>query len=212
MTQAVPAPTSHRTQAERRDSSRRRLLAAAAALIQERGMAAATFENIGARAGCSRGLATRHFGSKQGLIEALIARLQERRDGALDDSGKANANGLDDVLDFVDSYLEHLGSDGELRAYFITLASAVAEISDLRRLFARAHKDVEQRLEALILAGKAQGSVRSDIDAAAAALMIGSLLFGLSMQLLLDPKMDLAPIRQVSLATLRLSLAAPGGG
>ena len=64
----------------------------------------------------------------------------------------------------------------------------MAEISDLRRLFAQAHKDVEQRLEALILAGKAQGSVRSEIDADAAALMIGSLLFGLSMQLLLDPK------------------------
>ncbi len=209
MTQGVLASKSHRTQAERRDESQRRLLEAASAVIQERGMAAATFENIGARAGYSRGLATRHFGSKQGLIEALIARIQERRDSALDDSGGANSIGLDDVVNFVDVYLQHLGSDGELRAYFITLASAVAEISDLRRLFAEAHKGVEHRLEALILAGKAHGSVRSDIDADAAALMIGSLLFGISMQLLLDPQMDLEPIRQVSLATLRLSLAAP---
>ena len=209
MTQGVLASKSPRTQAERRDESQRRLLDAAAALIQERGMAAATFENIGARAGYSRGLATRHFGSKQGLIEALIARIEERRDGALDGGGETNPNALDGVLGFVDTYLDHLGSDGELRAYFITLASAVAEISELRRLFAEAHKGVEQRLEALILAGKAQGSVRSDIDADAAALMIGSLLFGLSMQRLLDPEMDLQPIRQVSLATLRLSLAPP---
>src|SRR5258708_5414886 len=209
MTQAALAAKSHRTQGERRDESQRRLLEAAAALIQERGMAAATFENIGARAGYSRGLATRHFGSKQGLIEALIARLQERRDGAFDDGGRTSARGLDGVLGFVDTYLDHLGSDGELRAYFITLAAAVAEISDLRRLFAEAHKGVEQRLEALILAGKAQGSVRSDIDPDAARLMIGLLLFGLSMQLLLDPEMDLQPIREVSLATLRLSLATP---
>jgi AcrR family transcriptional regulator len=207
MTQGVLAAKGHRTQAERRDESQRRLLEAAAALIQERGMAAATFENIGARAGYSRGLATRHFGSKQGLIEALIARLEEGREGALDEGGKTGPDGLDGVLAFVDTYLDHLGSDGELRAYFITLAAAVAEISELRRLFAEAHRGVEQRLEALILAGKAQGSVRSDIDADAAALMIGSLLFGLSMQLLLDPEMDLQPIRQVSLATLRLSLA-----
>ncbi len=158
MTQAALAAKSHRTQGERRDESQRRLLEAAAALIQERGMAAATFENIGARAGYSRGLATRHFGSKQGLIEALIARLQERRDGAFDDGGRTSARGLDGVLGFVDTYLDHLGSDGELRAYFITLAAAVAEISDLRRLFAEAHKGVEQRLEALILAGKAQGA------------------------------------------------------
>src|SRR5258706_16390675 len=98
MTQGVLAPKSHRTQAERRDESQRRLLEAASAVIQERGMAAATFENIGARAGYSRGLATRHFGSKQGLIEALIARIQERRDSALDDSGGANSIGLDDVV------------------------------------------------------------------------------------------------------------------
>jgi AcrR family transcriptional regulator len=162
---------------------------------------------IGARAGYSRGLATRHFGSKQGLIEALIARIQERRDGALDDGDRKSPDGLDGVLAFVDTYLDHVGSDGELRASFITLAATVAEISELRQLFAEAHKGVEQRLEALILAGKAQGSVRSDIDADAAALMIGSLLFGLSVQLLLDPEMDLRPIRQVSLATLRLSLA-----
>lgn len=207
MTQGVLAAKARRTQAERRDESQRRLLDAAAALIQERGMAAATFENIGARAGYSRGLATRHFGSKQGLIEALIARLEEGREGTLDEGGRTGPNGLEGVLSFVDTYLDHLSSDGELRAYFITLAAAVAEISELRRLFAEAHKGVERRLEALILAGKAQRSVRSDIDADAAALMIGSLLFGLSMQLLLDPEMDLQPIRQVSLATLRLSLA-----
>jgi AcrR family transcriptional regulator len=212
MAQAVSASKSPRTQAERRDESQRRLLEAAAALIQERGMAAATFENIGARAGYSRGLATRHFGSKQGLIEALIARIQERRDGTLDDDDRMKPDGLDGVLAFVDTYLEDLGSDGDLRAYFITLAAAVAEISELRRLFAEAHKGVEQRLEALILAGKAQGSVRADIDADAAALMIGSLLFGVSMQLLLDPDMDLQPIRRVSVATLRISLAAPRRG
>src|SRR5258708_13246953 len=199
MTQAALAAKSHRTQGERRDESQRRLLEAAAALIQERGMAAATFENIGARAGYSRGLATRHFGSKQGLIEALIARLQERRDCAFDDGGRTSARGLDGVLGFVDTYLDHLGSDGEPRAYFITLAAAVAEISDLRRLFAEAHKGVEQRLEALILAGKAQGSVRSDIAADAPAPMIGSLPFGLSMHPLLEPGKDLPPFPASSL-------------
>lgn len=208
MTQDVLASRSTRTQGERRDQSQRRLLEAAAALIQERGMAAATFENIGARAGYSRGLATRHFGSKQGLVEALIARLEERQEARRRAGGDASPAGLEGLLVFVDTYLQHLGSDGELRAYFITLAAAVAEISDLRRLFADNHKGVEKRLEALILAGKAQGSIRADIDAAAAALMIGSLLFGVSMQLLLDPEMDLHPIRKVSLATIRLSLAA----
>jgi hypothetical protein len=38
--------------------------------------------------------------------------------------------------------------------------------------------------------------------------MIGSLLFGLSMQLLVDPAMNVEPIRETTLATLRLSFGA----
>ena len=48
----------------------------------------------------------------------------------------------------------------------------------------------------------------SDLDADAAALMVGSLQLGLSMQLLVDPTMNLDPIRKTSLATLRLSFEA----
>ncbi|HQP21430.1 MAG TPA: TetR family transcriptional regulator C-terminal domain-containing protein, partial [Phenylobacterium sp.] len=101
-----------------------------------------------------------------------------------------------------------LERDGELRAYFVLLASAVADVSELRAPFAAAHKQVEQSYEALFRQGQAEGVVKPDLDAAAAALMTGALLFGLSMQLLLDPDMDLGPIRETSLATLRASFSA----
>lgn len=203
------APTKiRRSQAERRDESERRLLAAAAELVVERGMGAATFENIGTRAGYSRGLVTQRFGSKQGLIEAMIAQLQGRLGALLLDRQIETLPGLEAVLTYVEVFLSALDRDGELRAYFVLLASAVADVSELRAPFAEAHKGVEKSLEALFLKGQAEGSVRAGIDADAAALMTGALLFGLSMQLLLDPQMDLTPIRETSLATLRLSFAA----
>ncbi|WP_304167304.1 TetR/AcrR family transcriptional regulator [Phenylobacterium aquaticum] len=197
-----------RSQAERRDESERRLLAAAAELVVERGMGAATFENIGARAGYSRGLVTQRFGSKQGLIEAMIAQLQGRLGALLLERQIETLPGLEAVLTYVEVFLSALDRDGELRAYFVLLASAVADVSELRAPFAEAHKGVEKNLEALFLKGQAEGSVRAGMDADAAALMTGALLFGLSMQLLLDPMMDLTPIRETSLATLRLSFAA----
>jgi AcrR family transcriptional regulator len=89
----------------------------------------------------------------------------------------------------------------------VLLASAVADVSELRAPFAAAHKRVEESYEALFRRGQAEGSVKPDLDAAAAALMTGALLFGLSMQLLLDPDMDLGPIRKTSLATLRTSFS-----
>lgn len=200
--------SARRTQTDRRLQSESELLRAAAELIAEQGVAAATFENIGLRAGYSRGLVTQRFGSKQGLIEALIARLQARMEALLDARHLDELDGLEAVLGFVDIFLRNLAQDGEMRAYFVLMAGAVADVSELRAPFAAAHKEVEVNLEALVLRGQAQRVIRAGLNADAVALMVGALLLGLSTQLLVDPGMDLEPIRETSLAALRASFAA----
>ncbi|MDP1631041.1 MAG: TetR/AcrR family transcriptional regulator [Caulobacter sp.] len=211
---ATLAPQLRQTQAERRDQSERGLLSAATQVIAERGVTAATLDAIGAKAGYSRGLATQKFGSKQGLIEALIAHLHARQDEALDACGVDGMPGLEAVLTYVDLYLRNLALKGEGRAYFMLLAGAVADLSVLRTAFAASHERIERRLEAMVERGQAEGAIRREMDADAAALMVGSLLLGLSIQCLIDPDMDLEPIRTTSLATLRLSFAvvAPAKG
>jgi len=194
-----------RTQAERRDESGRGLVTAAIALVAEAGVSAATFEAIGRRSGYSRGLVTQRFGSKQGLIDAVISHLHERQEAALAEIGIDDMPGFQAVLTYVDLYLRDLSLKGAGRAYFMLLASAVADATAVRAAFAAEHGRVERRLEALVLKGQDEGDIRREIDADAAALMIGSLLLGLSMQLLVDPAMNLDPIRETSLATLRLS-------
>lgn len=208
MTTLVQAPT-RRTQAERRDASERRLLDATAHLVAEQGVSAATFETIGRAAGYSRGLATQKFGSKDGLIEALIADLEARQAAFLTEQHVDDLPGLEAVLAYVDLYLRHLGDQAATRAYFMLLAGAVADASPLRAAFARTHDGVKQRLSALVARGIAEGGLRREIDPDAAALMIGSLLLGLSVQWLVDPDTDLDSIRRTSLQTLRLAFAAP---
>ncbi len=208
MTTTLKAPAARRTQLDRRQQSESELLRAAAELIAERGVAAATFESIGQRAGYSRGLVTQRFGSKQGLIEALIARLGARVEALLDARQLDTLDGLEAVLGFVDVFLRNLTRDGEMRAYFTLMAGAVSDVSDLRAPFAAAHRDVETRLEALVLRGQREGVIRAGLNADAVALMVGALLLGLSTQLLVDPGMDLEPIRETSLAALRASFSA----
>lgn len=199
-----------RTQAERRDESGRSLLEAAIAVVARDGVSAATFDAIGREAGYSRGLATQRFGSKRGLIEAVIERLHEEQEAALVRHEIDHMPGLDAVLTFVDVYLRGLSGEHGGRAYFMLLSAAVADATDLRAAFAEEHGRIERRLEALVQKGQAEGSIRREIDADAAALMIGSLLFGASMQMLVDPGTDLDPIRETSLATLRLSFGTGG--
>lgn len=200
----LAAPT-RRTQAERRDESERGLLQAAIAVVAEQGVSAVTFDAVGRQGGFSRGLATQRFGSKQGLIEAVIDHLHERREVLRCETELDELPGLDAVLAYVDIYLRDISPRGAGRAYFMLLSSAVADASALRSVFAAAHARVERRLESWVLKGQAEGAIRREIDADAAALMIGSLLFGLSMQLLIDPAMNLDPIRETTLTTLRLS-------
>ena len=85
-TTAISVPV-RRTQARRRAESDDRLLTAAADIIAAEGYVALTLERVGERAGFSRGLASRKYGSKAGLIAALIRRteacVRDQTDAAL---------------------------------------------------------------------------------------------------------------------------------
>jgi AcrR family transcriptional regulator len=197
-----------RTQADRRKQSEKSLVQAVVEIVPESGVSAATFEAIGARAGYSRSLVTQRFGSKRGLIDAVIEHAAASFDSLQATRRIDRLSGLDGLLLLLDTYLTELSTSSELRTYFMLLSSAVAEVSELRTAFAAEHERVKDRLAALVAKGQADGSIRREIDAESAALMIGSLQLGLSVQLLVDPTMDLAPIRRIALDTVRLSFAA----
>ena len=67
------------------------------------------------------------------------------------------------------------------------------------------------RFEGWVTQGQAEGRIRPDLDPTAAALMVGSQLLGLSMQVLIDPTMDVDPIRATCVATLRQAFSANAG-
>ena len=191
-----------RTQAERRDESQRQLLAATLSVVAERGVGAATFDAIGQAAGYSRGLATQRFGSKQGLIDAVIAAAHQARDAALDADHVAEMDPLDAVLHYADSHLAALEAVGDSRAYFMLLAGAVADCTPQREAFAESHERVRLWLAERVEAGRRSGQIRADIDADGVALLVGSTLLGASMQAIVDPQTPLVLIRR----TLRMML------
>jgi AcrR family transcriptional regulator len=207
MAQALQTPR-RRTQAERRDQSERGLVGASIAVVSEEGVSAATFEAIGRRGGYSRGLVGQRFGSKLGLIEAVITYLHEERETYTSPKRTNGMPGLDALLAYVDLYMRRLSHLGEAQAYFRLLCWAVADISAFRSAFAAEHDRVRERFEGWIARGQAEGGIRADLDPTAAALMVGSQLLGLSIQKLIDPAMDVEPIRTTCLTTLRQAFAA----
>lgn len=196
-----------KTQTERRQESERSLLTAAMEVIAKHGVAAVTFDAVGQLSGLSRGLATQRFGSKAKMIEALLSDLHVRQDAVIQAYRLDNLPGLEAVLSYVNQVLGDLVLKSESRVYFMLLSSSVGDANDLRPAFRDTHQAVETRLKGWVAKGQQDGTIRSNLDAGSIATMIGCLIFGTSMQLLVDPTMDIEPMRKTSLATLGLTLS-----
>ena len=200
------------TQVERRAESEQRLLAAAAELIATEGFAAASLERIGQIAGYSRGLASQKFGSKDGLVTALIAAVIAHSTELLASRDAAPLSPLDDIIAYADVILVQIERDPFIRAYWVMMASAIANRLPMQAQFLAEHEKVKQRLSGLIVQGQANGEIDAAIDADAAALSIGSTLLGIGVECLLDPGLDIPRVRAATLATISRTLAtAPGG-
>jgi AcrR family transcriptional regulator len=95
----------------RRDQRNQQLVAVAETVFAERGIAATTMEEIAERAGVTKPILYTHFGSKDGLLAAVIARagtdLGAAVEGAVADAAgpeDAFARGLHAYFSFMDQH------------------------------------------------------------------------------------------------------------
>ena len=193
------------TQPERSELSTQRLIEAALSIAAEEGVSAVTFEAIGRRAGCSRGLATQKFGSKKGLVEAVITYLHEQRGTAVERLHPEGMTGLQGLIAYVELHLAAIHSDPEGAAYFLLLAGSVAERADTRELFAASHERAKRQMMRFMARGEKDGSIRPLPDREASALAVGSLIVGIAIQSHADPAM---PFERVAAEARRGVLTA----
>ena len=177
-----------RTQAERRAASEERLLEAAATLVAARGTARASLGDIAATAGCSRGLPTYLFGSKEGLLLALADYLVDRFRTRLFEPALEQRQGLPALLIWMRVYVDSLrGPEIQVRAACVLLGEALGSEPAFLPAINRLHRNVRSMVEHYIVEGIEQGAIRADVDPAAqAALLIGTLR-GISLLAVTDP-------------------------
>ena len=197
--QAAP----RRTQAQRREASDGRLMAAAARIIAEEGYTAATLERVGEAAGFSRGLASRKYGSKDGLIEAVIRHVSAHVNAQVD----AALEGVDaparQVLVLFDRFVALVQSDVMVRAYFVLFSAMIANRLETRPVFAEVQQEFGARIEAPIRAAQEAGTIAAQPSATVLAYLVGSLLAGIAIETTMDHGAQFPP------ADLRAGLALP---
>ncbi|CAN5293591.1 TetR/AcrR family transcriptional regulator [soil metagenome] len=203
--------TKKRTQAERRGTSDRNLVEGAISVIASRGVTAATFEAIGKEAGYSKGLATQRFGSKEGLINAVIDFLSAEYLADLDHAGVRDKDGYERLILTMNLIVDFIVEKKNRRAYYMLLAAGVADLLPHTASFASSHSRALMGLIALIARGQEDGSIRKELDPVSAAHMVGALALGTAFALLADRNADLSRIRQGILVSLERTFKVDEG-
>jgi TetR/AcrR family transcriptional regulator, acrAB operon repressor len=182
---ASPRRSKKGEQAER---SRARLIEAATQLFAARGYRSTSVQAIAEAAGISRGSIFWHFGSKEGLLWAVV----ERRFAAwesevlLPDVG--GALGLEAVRRALSAHKKFLtGRGDELRLFYVLLFEALGSRPDLAAEFARLHVHIRELTMGWIQAAIETGELDADLDAEAVVICISSALGGIAYQWLLAP-------------------------
>jgi AcrR family transcriptional regulator len=198
-----------RTQHERRAEAERRVLDAALELVVEKGVVRMTLGDVGERAGYSRGLAAHHYGSKEGLLKALIIDIvDDFRDARL----AANMQpGLDSVLGTMRMYLDRSGNrDRGLLAMHVLFSDVFVSGGELATALEAFTDTTLAHFRKEIRTGIRRGEIREDVDPAAQASMILGALRGVSAQFYLGtPSKNWKRTRDVTLHAVERDLRPP---
>lgn len=170
----------------RTERSTNALLEAAMDLIVEGGFDALTFAAIGERAGYSRGLVTARFGSKEGLIDALIDRIVTTWSHKNVLPRTKGRSGLDGVLIVIDAIRAQAARDPRGLQVLYSLMFEATSDEELRLRFAKFHEMMRGDFAHFVRQGQRDGSIRRgrSSDREAALLVAG--LRGIGYQWLLD--------------------------
>ncbi|HEX4849066.1 MAG TPA: TetR/AcrR family transcriptional regulator, partial [Novosphingobium sp.] len=187
-----------------REESDARLLAAAAGVIAREGYLAATLERVGTEAGFSRGLASRKYGSKDGLIEAVIRHTSTHVHAELDKAVAGVVSPLDQLVALFERFVALVGSDDLVRAYFVLFSAMIANRLETRLVFDEVQQRFGQRLQDLIERAQRTGAIAPALPARHGAYLVGCLLAGIAV----ETTMDSPPPVAVDAARLQADLSA----
>lgn len=166
----------------------RDLLLEAAIARMAQGDRAVNFAAIASDVGLTKGALYHHFGSVDGLVEAVYKEAIRRHADRVIDASRTGT-GRERLHHLIDASATLLGSD---TPFYRLLLRLHVEAGSSRTHLAPITREVQKRQRAyftgLVEAGQRDGSIRADIDPETVGLMISAALQGLLVQQLEPPE------------------------
>ena len=159
---------------------REQALRAALKSIAERGLSSTSIQQIADEVGLTKAGLLHHFGSREGLLLAVIERS--------DEINRTGSHGEGALTDLIKLDEHNMKVPGLVALYLGLVGAAASERGDTpyRQFFADRYRDVRGWLADEVRAAQTEGSIRDDLDPEIVAAVIVAASDGLQMQRLLD--------------------------
>ena len=182
------ASNGRRTQAERTATAARRMIRAAGALIARQGYSKTSLAQVGREAGYSGGLVSHHFGSKEGLLRALIGHVTARFNADQLAPAMEGERALEALCALARAYLEELRLREErMRTLYVLMGESLGPVGEIQDVIANLNKGFRSDAARLIDEGMRDGEIRPDVDPDVEAAVFLALLRGLGIQWMTEP-------------------------
>lgn len=183
------APPKRRTQQERKAESERAIILAALNLFARQGYMRTTLNEIGKAAGYTGGLVSHRFGSKEGLLQAVLNHIRTR---FLDDqlgSAITTESAEESLRNYIEIYINEVTvREGRIRALYVIMGEALGAVPEIRKNIAELNEHARNRLAGIIQRGIASAEFRNDANPDTSAVLVMGTLRGVVMQYLADPR------------------------
>lgn len=183
------------TKAERREASDSRMISAAMKLIAEKGITRTSLAEVGIAAGYSRGLPVARFGSKLGLIEAIVDFVDDNF-AAISPEQTEGLRGLQAVQARIAAHVEN-GTKSPVAAWVIChlYGEATSGHPELKPRMRTLSETFADGFEKHLLEARQDGEIAPDVDCKFTAAILVGVVRGIFVEWMLsDTKMNIKAI------------------
>jgi AcrR family transcriptional regulator len=171
--------------------------------VAARGIAGSTFDHVAREAGVSRGLLHYYFGTKERLLVEVVRRECDVTRQRLQE-GVSGAQSVDDVLAaLVQSFEDFIGEGPSHVVTFYEILTLAQRNQEIAAELAELGRQVRLHLGDLLRAKAEAGVLSLDADPEAAAGLLMALADGLTVRMLSEPELDIAPLMELAVSAAR---------
>ncbi len=195
-----------KTQEARKAESERKILRAAVELFATQGYLRTTLIEVGKAAGYTGGLVSHRFGSKEGLLNAVVDNATHRffadqLQPVIEGEDVTSAESA--LRSYISIYFDEVQvRESHIRALYVIMGEALGAVPEIQPKIAELNNGMRDHIARIIMSGIERGEFRQSVPVQASAVLIVGVLRGVTMQYLADTDAfepgEVLPILQTS--------------